>query len=78
MPDFTDDQIREARENPRPGDVWAFNDYQIFVGDVSTTEILGSVLHIEGRVINIDPCVSFMPSRFAARCANATLLRRGA
>lgn len=67
MPDFTPAEIRDARENPKVGDVWVHRGRELLVSSVRKLFV-----EVDEEAIPRETWLWF------TRWGNATLIRRGA
>ena len=75
MPDFTPAEIQDARENPKPGDVWIFGDDKRQIGYIGPR---GRVSYKAFWNEEWLWTTSLSRKQFRDWTRNATLLRRGA
>ena len=72
MPDFTPEQVQDARENPRVGDEWRKGTYMVEVLGVNPRWI--DLMIGDGDMSDL---AAIATGDFAGWIADATLVRRG-
>lgn len=74
---FTPEQIRDARENPKVGDVWGNSRWDRKICRVTLDEVIVAAVY-ESKLSITTRYLYISPATFRRWTRNATLLRRGA